>query len=89
MADGFVINDTTYAGEAASQFIIKSITGAVTVNGGHVYVKDGIKKKFTIPRWDADYEDFIQDRAATPTSKGSFTVDANTRACGLHDLHGV
>lgn len=78
MADGFVINDTTYAGEAASQFIIKSITGAVTVNGGHVYVKDGIKKKFTIPRWDADYEDFIQDRAATPTSKGSFTVDAKT-----------
>lgn len=74
MADGFVISDTTYAGEAASQFIVKAITGADTINGGHVYVKDGIKKKFTIPRWDADYEDLIQDRQATPTSKGEMDV---------------
>lgn len=78
MADGFVISDTTYAGEVASQFITKSITQADTINGGHVYVKDGIKKKFTIPRWDADYEDFIQDRAAVPVSKGSATIDAVT-----------
>lgn len=75
MADGFVINDTTYAGEAASQFIVKAITGADTINGGNVYVKDGIKKKFTIPRFDVDYEDLIQDRQATPTSKGSMIVD--------------
>lgn len=74
MPEGFVISDTTYAGEAASQFIVKAITGADTVAGGHVYVKDGIKKKFTIPRWDADYEDFIQDREATPTSKGEMDV---------------
>lgn len=73
--DGFVISDTTYAGEAASTFIVKAITSNETVQGGHVYVKDGIKKKFTIPRWDADYEDFVQDRAATPTSKGTMTVD--------------
>lgn len=73
--EGFVINDTTYAGEAASQFIVKALTGADTINSGSVYVKDGIKKKFTIPRWDANYEDFIQDRAATPVSKGSFVVD--------------
>ncbi|RYD57014.1 MAG: hypothetical protein EOP56_09410 [Sphingobacteriales bacterium] len=75
MANGFVINDTTYAGEAASRFIVKAITGNETVQGGHVYIKDGIKKKYTIPRFDANYEDFIQDRAAVPTSKGSFTVD--------------
>jgi hypothetical protein len=75
MSDGFVINDTTYAGEAASQFIVKAITGADTVAGGHVYIKDGIKKQFTIPRWDANYEDFIQDTQATPVSKGSFVVD--------------
>jgi hypothetical protein len=74
LLDGFVISDTTYAGEAASTFIVKAITSNETVDGGHVYVKDGIKKKFTIPRWDADYEDFIQDRAATPTSKGTMTV---------------
>lgn len=78
MAEGFVINDTTYAGEAAGQFIVKAITGADTIKGGHCYVKDGIKKKFTIPRWDADYEDLIQDRAATPTSKGTMTVTGQT-----------
>jgi hypothetical protein len=74
-ADGFVINDTTYAGEVASQFLVKAITGADTVNGGHVYIKDGIKKKFTIPRFSADYTNLIQDRQATPVSKGEFTVD--------------
>lgn len=76
--DGFVINDTTYAGEAASSFIIRAITGNDTVQGGHIYIKDGIKNKFTIPRIDSDYEDFIQDRVATPTaatSKGTMTVD--------------
>jgi hypothetical protein len=73
--DGFVMNDTTYAGEAASSFIVKAITGNDTVQGGHVYIKDGIKNQFTIPRWDADFEDFVQDRTATPTSKGTMTVD--------------
>ncbi len=75
--DGFVINDTTYAGEAASSFIVKAITTNETIQGGHVYVRDGIKKSFIIPRWDANYEDFIQDRAATPTSKGSMTIDGH------------
>lgn len=74
LSDGFVISDTTYAGEAASQFIVKALTGADTIMGGHVYIKDNIKKKFTIPRWDADYESLIQDRAATPTSKGSMNI---------------
>jgi hypothetical protein len=76
--DGFVISDTTYAGEVASQFIVKSITDNETVNGGHIYVKDGIKKKFTIPRFDMDFEDLIQDRQATPTSAGEMTVDGKT-----------
>jgi hypothetical protein len=75
--DGFVISDTTYAGEAASSFIVKAITGNETIQGGHVYVKDGIKKTYTIPRWDADFEDFVQDRAATPTSKGTMNVTGN------------
>ena len=44
------------------------------MNGGNAYLKDGIKKKFTIPRWDSDYETLIQDRQATPTSKGTMTV---------------
>jgi hypothetical protein len=76
-ADGFVISDETYAGEVAAQFAVKAITGAATINGGHVYVKDGIKKKYTIPKWDADYTTLIQDRAATPITKGSFSVTGN------------
>lgn len=76
--DGFTISDTTYAGEAAGQFIVRAITGNETVQGGHVYVKDGIKKKFTIPRWDADYEDLIQDRMATPISKGEQVISSRT-----------
>lgn len=73
--DGFVMSDTTYAGEAASSFIVKAITSNETVQGGHVYVKDGIKYKMTIPRFDVNYEDIIQDRQATPVSKGDMTVD--------------
>lgn len=65
--DGFVIADQTYAGEAATRFIVKSLTQNETVSGGHIYIKDGIKKKFTIPRWDIDFELFIQDTAPTPT----------------------
>ena len=74
MPDGFVINDTSYAGEAASQFIVKAVTEAVTIDGGHIFVKDGIKKKFTIPRFDLPDDQFIQDRAATPTPKGQMNV---------------
>jgi hypothetical protein len=74
MADAFVITDTTYAGEAAQQFIMPAITGADTIDGGNCYVKDGIKKKFTIPRWDSDYSTLIQARQATPTSQGTMTV---------------
>lgn len=75
VAFAFAINDTTYAGEAAAAFIMKAITGADTIDSKSVYIRDGIKKKFTIPRWDADYEDLIQDRSATPTSKGTMTID--------------
>lgn len=75
LAYNLVISDTTYAGEVASTMIVKAITANETVQGGHIYVKDGIKKKFTIPRFDANYEDLIQDRAATPTSAGNITVD--------------
>jgi hypothetical protein len=73
MADGLVINDTSYAGEVASNFITKAITGNEIVQGGHCYVKDGIKKAYHIPRLSVD--NIIQDRKATPESQGSITVD--------------
>jgi hypothetical protein len=78
MAYDFVISDTTYAGEAATRFIVKAITNNETVQGGHAYVKDGIKKKFTIPRLAGTYTSFIQARQATPVSAGTLTVDGKT-----------
>ena len=78
---GLTINDTTYSGEVASSFIVKATIGNEIVQGGHVYVKDGIKKKYTIPRMNVG-DDFIQDRVDTPvsggsgTGKGTITVDA-------------
>lgn len=69
---GLVIQDTTYAGEVASGFIVKAAIGNEIVQGGHINVKDGIKKKYTIPRMTVG-DDFIQDRVATPVSGGSGT----------------
>lgn len=71
--DALVIADTTYAGEVASYMITRAVVGADTVEKGCIYVEDGIKKKKTIPR--IEVSDFFQKRKATPTSKGTVTVD--------------
>lgn len=71
--DALVIEDTTYAGEVASYMITRAVVGADTVEKGCIYVEDGIKKKKTIPR--IEVSDFFQKRKATPTSKGTVTVD--------------
>jgi hypothetical protein len=71
-----VISDVSYSGEVASAFIVKSAVGNEIVEGGHIYVKDGIKKEFTIPRFNV--EDVIQDREETPTKpQGTGEIDAN------------
>lgn len=87
MAEVFVIEDKTYAGEAAGQFIRRAITGADTLNGGHAYVKDGIKKKFTIPRIAGDYTDIIQDYAPTPTPKGELTVSKQVLQPAIYEVY--
>jgi hypothetical protein len=73
MPEALVITDTTYAGEAATQFIMRPVIGMDTVQKGCAHVQDGIKKQYTIPR--IEVTDFIQKRAATPQSKGTVTVD--------------
>lgn len=73
MTDALVINDTTYSGTAASYLITKAVTGADTIQKGCAFVEDGIKKKKTIPR--LDISNFMQHRAAIPTSQGAFTID--------------
>ena len=77
MADTLVIQDTTYAGEAAAQFAVKAVVGNEIVQGGHVYVRDGIKKSLTMPRLTVG--NVIQDRKPTPdTSLGAINVDGRT-----------
>lgn len=73
MADALVISDTTYAGEAASYFMTRPVIEMDTVQKGCIHVQDGIKKQYTIPR--IEVSNFIQPRAATPTSQGAITVD--------------
>lgn len=58
------IQDTTYSGEAASGFLVRAVTGADTIQNGHAYVRDNIKKRLTIPVMKVD--ETVQDRKATP-----------------------
>lgn len=67
------IQDTTWSGPAASYMITRAVIGADTIDKGCIYVEDGIRKKKTIPR--IEVANFIQKRKATPTTKGTVTVD--------------
>lgn len=82
---GLTLSDTTYAGDVASNFIRAAIVGAETIQNGHVYVKDGIKKKFTIPR--LSIADMIQDYAAKPITSGTTTIDAVTLEPNMYQLY--
>jgi hypothetical protein len=70
------INDTSYAGTAASYLILPATYGLDTISKGLVYVQDGIKKEHTIDRIDITTP--LQSRVPTPTSKGEFTIDGRT-----------
>ncbi|MGN6416142.1 MAG: hypothetical protein ACTHMC_01530 [Pseudobacter sp.] len=74
MPEALEIQDTTYAGEAASFMLTRAVVGADTIQKGCIMVEDGIKKKKTIPRLDVT--NIMQKRQATPTSSGSMVVDA-------------
>lgn len=74
MPDALVISDTSYAGEAASFFITRPVVNMDTVQKGCIYIQDGIKKQYTIPR--IEVSNFMQRRQATPTpTSGNITVD--------------
>lgn len=73
MPEALVINDTNYAGTAASYMLTRAVVGADTIEKGCIYVEDGIKKQKTIPR--IEVANFMQKRKATPVSQGTVTVD--------------
>lgn len=66
------ISDTSYAGKYASPLITKHTTDFASVSKGLLYVAE-TKKALTIPTFDLS--NLIQDRAATPTSQGTGTID--------------
>jgi hypothetical protein len=70
------ISDTSYAGKYASPIITKMTTEFDSVNKGVLYVADSVRKKITIPTFSLT--NLIQDRAATPTSQGTGTVNGRT-----------
>lgn len=66
------INDTSYVGKYAQPIINKFVTEFASVNKGILYVAE-TRKALTIPTFNLT--GLIQDRAATPTSAGTGTVD--------------
>ena len=69
------ISDTTYAGKAASPWIVPASTDFASVNKGCCtkWTRSG---KTDYSRFQ--FDSLIQDRAATPTSAGTGTVDGRT-----------
>ena len=74
MPEALSITDTAYSGEHASYMISHAVIGADTLIKGCIYLQDGIKKEYTIPR--VDVTNIMQKRNAIPTSSGNITVDS-------------
>lgn len=79
---GFNITPNTYAGQAAGQFMLASVTGADMVNNSAVYMKETKSNKFVIPTWKHDYTQFVQDPKATPI-QGNGTISNGERYLNL------
>lgn len=71
--EGLQITDTNFAGTFASTMLVRTTLDMDTVEKGCIYVIDGIKKSYSIPR--IDVSGFVQARAATPISQGTILVD--------------
>jgi|GEM_PF-797637 len=75
--DSLVISDTSYAGTVAPYFVLPALFSFDSANKNVIYIKDGIKKKHTIPTMD--FSGPLQPRVATPSnSGGNLTISART-----------
>lgn len=63
---GFNISPNTYAGQAAGQFLLASITGADMIGGGNVRIVETKSNKYVIPTWQNSFDQFVQDAVPTP-----------------------
>jgi len=68
------LNDTTYAGEAASWMLLRPVATADTVEKGCIHIAE-TKKQYHYPR--LEISNWIQRDSPTPVSSGAITVDGN------------
>lgn len=61
---------TNFWGDVVDELFSLAVMGNDLVDGGYLYVADGIERKLAVPK--ITMSDIIQPPAATPTSKGSF-----------------
>lgn len=85
MAEALDVQETVYAGEAASFFLLRPVVEMDSYEKGCISLIDGIKKQHTIDRMEVS--NFIQDPAATPTSQGSIVVDYKQLVPKRFDLY--
>ena len=71
---GFNITPNTYAGQAAGQFMLASVTNADMIGGANVYIKETKSNKYVMPTWQHLSDEFVQDPAATPSTSGVITL---------------
>lgn len=64
---------SNYNGDVIQEIARLAFLGNQTVEGGHIYVSENIKKERSIPRMVTD--NLIQDFSAQPITAGTFTVD--------------
>lgn len=73
MPEALNIQDTTWSGFAAEELRTRAVVEVDTVEKGACTVKADIRKQYTLPR--VEITNFMQKRAATPTSQGTVTID--------------
>lgn len=75
-----IVNKTNYSGEVVETLMVRATTGCEIVDGGHVYVRMGVKSKLSIPRIRTSGK-FLQRRKEMPKTgengdaKGKFNYD--------------
>lgn len=74
MSQALQLNDTTYAGEAASWMLLRPVATADTVEKGCIHIAE-TKKQFHYPR--LEITNWLQRDSPTPASSGTITVDGN------------
>lgn len=74
MSQALQLNDTTYAGEAASWMLLRPVATADTVEKGCIHIAE-TKKQYHYPR--LEISNWLQKDSPTPQSAGTIQVDGN------------